>query len=594
MTTHEQANQLSVIQAIWRWRLPVLGVTVLFGIVGFLANAAQEDEFVASSSLVLEDPAASSVLADAVVRTNPRFITNQLEILRSAVVAQRASEKATAAGRAVGISDVISRSQFTPLTTADVIIVTVRHENRELAGLINEYLVDAYVEVQREQRRDAAESVLQQLSAAEEVLASALAEVNGELAAISDRRGIDGQTEAVLDELAATQALLLATADPERRSELLARMVELDQQLRTLRLASDIEATHPDVEGLLRSRDQLLTRISDIARRQTEVEIDSGSQASVLVFASPPTVVAAGSRLAEALRVVAGLLVGFVLASSLAYVYTVLRRTFGNARQPESDLGLSYLGEVPEFDVRAAPIPVRDDPRGLAAEAFRFVAAAVQLRAERREATSVMFVSAHVGDGKSTVVANTAMAAARSGRNILVVDADFGNQATSQLLMGDVPLQAGLTELVAGQMLLDDAVAEVEVSSGVSFDLLSRGMLPVVAPDFFSSQQVRSVLSQLETVYDLILVDGPPLMQVAYASNLVQMTGSTVVVLSHDSTVRAAEELTGRLAFLEAAILGYVYNRAPRRAGIDETGGSMKDILGDRGFVDKATKRSAR
>lgn len=594
MTTQHQPTQLTVLQAVWRWRFAILAVTFLFGFLGYLASATQEDEYVATSSLVLEDPAATSVLADNVVRTNPRFITNQLEILRSAVVAARASEKANEDGRSVGIADVISKSQFTPLTTADVIIVAVRDSNPDLAGALNEYIVESYVEVQREQRLESAEAILQQLESAADVLDEALADVDSRLASISDRRGIDAQTDAVLDELAATQAELLATSDPDLRAELLARIAELDQQLRTLRLASEIEATDPDVEGLLRSRDQLLTRISDIARRQTEVEIDTESQASVLAFASPPTVIAAGSRLANALRVVAGLLVGFVLSATLAYVYTLLRRTFGSSRQPETELSISYLGEVPEFGHSAGSIPVRDDPRGLAAEGFRFVAAAVQLRAERHEVTSVMFVSAHVGDGKSTVVANTAMAAARSGRSVLVIDADFGHQATTRLLTGDVPLQAGLTELVAGKLTLDEAAAEVEVSSGVSFDLLSRGVLPVVAPDFFSGQQVRSVLIQLETVYDLVLIDGPPLMQVAYASNLVQMAGATVVVLSHDSTVRAAEELVGRLAFLEANVLGYVYNRAPRRAGIDETGGSMKDILGDRGFVDKATKRTGR
>jgi Mrp family chromosome partitioning ATPase len=591
LNAQENSGQLTVIRAVWRWRFPVIAVTVLFGLVGFVANAAQEDEFIATSSMVLEDPATSSVLADPSVRVNPRFITNQLEILRSALVAQRASEAATADGFALGITDIISRTQFTPLTTADVIVVEVQDENPELAAAINEYVVEAYEEVQREQRRDAAESVLEQLASAEEVLATALDEINAELASIASNRGIERQTEVVLDQLAATQAQLISATDPEVRAGLLARVGELDQQLRTLSLAAEIEATHPDIEGLLRSRDQLLTRISDIARRQTEVEIDSGSQASVLVFASTPTVVAAGSRLTEALRVVAGLIVGFALASSLAYVYTLLRRTFANSRQPEIDLGLSYLGEIPEFNVEAAPIPVRDDPRGLAAESFRFVAAAVQLRAERREATSVMFVSAHVGDGKSTVLANTAMAAARAGREVLVIDADFGNQATSQLLMGDVPLQTGLTELVGGQAQLDEAIVEIEVSSGVSFDLLSRGVQPVVAPDFFSGQKVRLVLSQLETVYDLVLIDGPPLMQVAYASNLVQMAGASVAVISHDSVVRTAEELNEHLTFLESPVLGYVYNRAPRRGGVDETGGSMKDILGDRGFVDKALKR---
>lgn len=590
----ESANELTVIRAVWRWRVPVLAVTLLFGSIGYFVNASQEDEFIATSSLVLEDPAATSVLEGSVVRTNPRFIANQLEILGSPVVAQRASEAAAEDGLTIGVTEFLTTAEFVPLPTADVVIITTRDQDPERAGAMNQYIVDAYVDVQREQRRAGAETVLEQLADAESVLVNALGEFNDRLESLSGRRGIDAQTEMVLDQLAATQAQLIAATEPERRAELLARIAELDQQLRTLSLASDIESSRPEVASLLRSRDQVLDRISDLSRRQTEVEIDSESVASVVGFASTPTVALAGSGLVAALRVFAGLLVGFVLAATGAYIYTLLRRTFTTSRQPETDLGLPYLGEVPEFDTDAAPIPVRDEPRGLAAESFRFVAAAVQLRAERQSVTSVMVVSAHVGDGKSTVLANTAMAAARSGREVLVIDADFGNQATSQLLMGDVPLRTGLTELVAGQSELRDAIVEVEVSSGVSFDLLSRGVLPVVAPDFFASERVRLVLAQLEMVYDLVLIDGPPLMQVAYAGNLVQMAGGTVAVISHESPVRSAEELAGRLEFIASPTLGYVYNRAPRRGGVDESGGSMKDILGDRGFVDKSTKRAKR
>lgn len=591
MAPQGHANQLTVIAAIWRWRVPVVAVTLVFGLLGYLTNAAQEEEFVASASLVLEDPATASVLEDSTFRTNPRFIANQLEIIRSAVVAQRASERAMEEGLNLGITDVISQSEFTPLPAADVIIVSVRSEDPNVAVAINEHLVAAYAEVQREQRRDGAQSILEQLESAESVLVAALEELNVELEALSNPRGTDVQTERVLDELAAVQEQLIGEDDEETRAALLTRVGQLDQQLRTLTLAAGIEAARPEVEALTRSRALILDRISNIARRQTEVEIDAESQASVVAFASRPTVSSAGSGLLDALRVVAGVIVGFVLAASLAYVYTLLRRTFGNARQPETELGIAYLGEVPELDLEAAPIPVRDDPRGLGAESFRFVAAAVQLRADRHGVTSVMFVSAHVGDGKSTVLANTAMAAARSGRKVLVVDADFGNQSTSQILTGGVSLHPGLTELVAGRATLDEAIVEVEVSSGVSFDLLSRGVEPVVAPDFFASQQVRQVLARLEDAYELVLIDGPPLMQVAYAGNIVQMTGCTVAVISHDSPVRAAEELAGRLAFLESLVLGYVYNRAPRRSGVDESGGSMKDILGDRGFVDKEARR---
>ena len=76
---------------------------------------------------------------------------------------------------------------------------------------------------------------------------------------------------------------------------------------------------------------------------------------------------------------------------------------------------------------------------------------------ERAGAKTVMAVSGLVADGKSTVVANTAIAVARSGKRVLVVDADFGNQSVSRLLLGDIRLGPGLTELVAGKALLAEA-----------------------------------------------------------------------------------------------------------------------------------------
>jgi Mrp family chromosome partitioning ATPase len=587
----DNPTQVTVLKAVVRYRWAVLAITVLFGALGFLARMSQATQFVASSSLVLEDPATSSVLADQSVRPTGRFITNQLEILRSALVAQRAAELSNEQGIEIGITDVLRNATFVPLPNADVIVVTFTAEEPTVAGAVNSNIVSAYIEVQREQRRQSAEDVLERLTSAEEVLERSLDDLNAEIDAIGDARGIEQQTDLVLDELAAAQAQLIGVTDVELREVLLQRVLQLDQQLRTLRLAAEIEATRPEATALLRSLDQVQTRISDIARRKTEVEIDAETQSTGLIFASPPSVVSGASGFGGALRIFAGLLVGLVLSSILVYVYALSRRAFTQRLEPETVLGLSFLGEIPDFGKADSGVPVRDDPRSPAAEAFRFVASGLQMRAERSGHRTVMTVSGTVGDGKSTVVANTAIAAARSGLRVMVVDADFGNQATSSMLLGDVSLHAGLTELVAGKVRLPDAIHKVEIAKDVSFDLLTRGVQPVVAPDFFANKQTQAVIQRLESAYDLILIDGPPLMQVAYAGNLARIAGSTVAVISHGSSVKAAEELKGRLAFIESSVLGYVYNRAPFRVEMFETGGSMKDILGDSGFVESVTPR---
>jgi hypothetical protein len=82
---------------------------------------------------------------------------------------------------------------------------------------------------------------------------------------------------------------------------------------------------------------------------------------------------------------------------------------------------------------------------------------------------------------------------------------------------------------------------------------------------------------------------------VAYASTLSRLAGVTVVVIPHGASVRSGSELARRLHFLDTNVIGYIYNQAPLREVADSTGGSMRDILGDRGIVEPVrSRRSSR
>lgn len=88
--------------------------------------------------------------------------------------------------------------------------------------------------------------------------------------------------------------------------------------------------------------------------------------------------------------------------------------------------------------------------------------------------------------------------------------------------------------------------------------------------------------------YDIVFVDAPPLLQVAYASTVASYVDALVVVISHESPVREIEELVKRLELIGTPVLGYLYNRAPLRKDMTAVDGSMLDILGEAGnFVDK-------
>ena len=139
-------------------------------------------------------------------------------------------------------------------------------------------------------------------------------------------------------------------------------------------------------------------------------------------------------RILLAVALAAGLFAGV----GLAYLLASRRRVFRDRMEPELILGVPLLADIPDFTQEGLTtlLPVRDEPRSASAEAFRFAAASLELKMNRQEAKSLAIISPTLGAGKSTVLANIALAAARQGSRVLVIDADFGNQALTTLLEG--------------------------------------------------------------------------------------------------------------------------------------------------------------
>lgn len=583
----------SVIGAAIRHRTIVLAITFAFGLAALTMTVFRQPEYLAVAAVLLEDPTTTDVLQTGRAQSSDRLVANQLEVFRSSLVIRRAAELAREDGVDVTFGDVLRGTQVSSLRNTDVINISYSNEDDQAAEVVVASILSAYAEVRIEQRRAEAEAVLARLDSAREVLGRELDQVRADLAAFRVQRSFDAQIEVVLDDIAEVARALANVADAEERAVLLDRERELEEHLGILRTATDAETERPEAASLQRTEEELLFRLADLAATESEVEIQVESAGTGIAFQSPPAVTEAGSGAGRLFTVVAGLVLGGMIGLGVAYALSMSRRIFSDRTEPELLLGMPYLADVPLFDdaSKETMLPVRDNPRSQAAEAFRFVASGLEVRLEQASSRSVMFVSATVGDGKSTVVANTAMALARSGKRVLVVDADFGNQALSRLLLGDIRLGAGLTEVVAGKVRLVDATQSVEISRGISLDVLGRGVEPVAAVDFFGEKETSATIRRLADLYDIVIVDGPPMLQVAYASTIARLTDTVATVIRHGAPMRTAQELTQRLRFIQSHILGYVYNQAPPRAGMVESGGSMKDVMGDQGLVADIPKR---
>ena len=268
-----------------------------------------------------------------------------------------------------------------------------------------------------------------------------------------------------------------------------------------------------------------------------------------------------------------GLVIGIVLGAALAYVRASMRRGFADRQDPAVLYGVPLIGEIPAFEAKktsrwngnhaAGLLPVAADPHSAAAEAFRFAAGSVErVRAVRGPRLSLVLVSPIAGSGKSTVVANLALAIAEGGTRVLVVDADAADGSLTARLLPDIPAGAGLEQVLAGEQPLANCTQPSPLNAAVA--VLGPGLAPQRRVTGAARAKAASaLLATAKSSFDVVLIDSPALLQVADATELVDASDAAVIVLSPHELIRDHLEMVNRLKLIGSNVVGYIYNRAP-------------------------------
>jgi capsular exopolysaccharide synthesis family protein len=411
---------------------------------------------------------------------------------------------------------------------------------------------------------------------------------------VSDIAGADtvrvelrNQYEEAIAEIVELQ-LEARTAGAARLDAIRARLGDLRFLINTFQDVRGIGQDNDELADLLLEQEQLLARRTALTERADQITIDVELAPDIVAYRSDALTAEVVSDTGPGRILAVALILGLLAGVGLAYLLATRRRVFHNRHEPAAVLGAPLLADIPDFAEEGLKtrLPVRESPRSAAAEAFRFATASLELRLASFQAKSLIVVSATLGTGKSTVLANVALASAREGNRVLLVDADFGNQDLSSLLTGDAgSVTQGLTDVIGAGLPFTQAIRSIDVGADGVLSLLSRGRQPVVAADLLRSPKVKQLFDTVEEEFDLVLVDGPPLLQVAYASTLAAYVDGALVIVGHGESTAMIQETRSRLNLIGADVFGYIYNRSPLRREMTVSDGSMVDILGDLGAV---------
>ena len=292
-----------------------------------------------------------------------------------------------------------------------------------------------------------------------------------------------------------------------------------------------------------------------------------------------------------------GLMIGLGLFGSLglgifvALVRGVMSEGFRNASELQTAFGLKPLAAIPLVEPsgirpvrqadavtpravptkltrlvadngsaesrRLAELIVRE-PNSPFAESIHSLRFALRQAAHERQMSVILVTSALPGEGKSTVIANLARAAAMYGERVLLIDADLRRPSVASIF--GLPPSPGLVSLVTGKCTLKDVLIR---DHNTELHLIA-GVNRVTGPEaltLLASRELGRLISGLRPLYDLVLIDSSPLLPVADPRFLVDQVDDVALIASEHTSRRAVKAALQETPGLEAKILGAVMNR---------------------------------
>ncbi|HZK71056.1 MAG TPA: CpsD/CapB family tyrosine-protein kinase [Clostridia bacterium] len=189
-------------------------------------------------------------------------------------------------------------------------------------------------------------------------------------------------------------------------------------------------------------------------------------------------------------------------------------------------------------------------------EAYRTLRTNIEFSGVDKKIKTILITSASSSEGKSTTCANLAVVFAQMGSKTLLVDADLRKPVQHKIF--NTTKNIGLTSLLSSDISVEDVISKTDFNN---LFVLSCGIKPPNPSELISSARMKKLVVEWKDMFDVIIIDSPPVGIVTDASILSSMVDATIVVVSSRRTEyndmdRAIESLRN----VNANIVGTVLN----------------------------------
>jgi capsular exopolysaccharide synthesis family protein len=254
-----------------------------------------------------------------------------------------------------------------------------------------------------------------------------------------------------------------------------------------------------------------------------------------------------------ALALVAGLAAGVLTALLLDYVDD----SFKSPEDIEREIGLPVVGVIPK------PRPGNNmeeellDVRSSVSEAIRSLRTGLQFATSNGLPKTLLVTSSKPSEGKTTTTIALSQALASIGLNVLLIDGDLRYASVHKRLRCSNEL--GLSNYLTGAKIPEDVVQGTNTEGLV---VMASGPLPPNPAELLAGPKMASLLALGAESFDIVLIDGPPVMGLADSPLLSSIAQATLLVVAANETRRNVVKVAlRRLQFARANLVGALLSK---------------------------------
>ncbi len=244
------------------------------------------------------------------------------------------------------------------------------------------------------------------------------------------------------------------------------------------------------------------------------------------------------------LIVLFGLIFGAGLGTVAGLIREAMLPGFMTAGEVTRRLGQPVLASVPVLPDDRAPIDqVLEEPVSMFSEAVRSLRHGLTHDFDGDTAPVVMLTSSGPGEGKTSLAASIAASASQAELFVLLVDADMRRGGLTRMF--GMAGRTGLSELLGPDAPKTSGTIDNRI---LNLDFLPTGLRVASPTDLIASPAMRTWLDDMRQIYDLIVIDGPPVANMADATALAELSDAVGFVIKwNDTPTEVAEEALRRL-----------------------------------------------